>query len=551
VRYAQRLCQTGEVDTGAIVEGSGHKSSDSEQLARHVPHLRGLSVGAGMLTDKMSRHTTFRFCLDPTVEQHEALARHAGAARFAFNQCLRMATTSLSERRTNLSIEVPWTGFDLINGFNAWKKTEAAGRILAVDSDGVTEVVITGLSWRHEVCQQVFEEAAVDLGKALKAWSNSRAGKRKGKRVGFPRFKKRTAVVASFRLRNRHPKGRRPTIRVGDNDRPRSVTLPGIGSVGVHDDTRRLRRMLANGRAKVLFATVTQRAGRWCVSLNVEAAELHPVHQHRARDAADHSGWIGVDRGLTAFVVAADVDGREVVRLTDAPKALSAGMKQQRRLAKSLSRKQKGSRNQRDAAARLARHHQHIGNVRRHFLHQVSGRLVKTHDRLVLEDLSVAGMLANHRLARAISDAGWAEFARMLGYKQAWRGGTIMIAERWYPSSRLCPVCGAIRSDLILADRVFACSCGHSADRDCNAAVNLARWGQMHHLDPRTPKQRGRATNARRRDGADQHPSVPVKPARETREQTFTPYQRHEPMTPEKGGADYSIVARHALELGP
>jgi Helix-turn-helix domain len=166
VRYAQRLCQTGEVDTGAIVEGSGHKSSDSEQLARHVPHLKGLSVGAGMLTDKMSRHTTFRFCLDPTVEQHEALARHAGAARFAFNQCLRMVTTSLSERRTNLSIEVPWTGFDLINGFNAWKKTEAAGRILAVDSDGVTEVVITGLSWRHEVCQQVFEEAAVDLGKA-------------------------------------------------------------------------------------------------------------------------------------------------------------------------------------------------------------------------------------------------------------------------------------------------------------------------------------------------------------------------------------------------
>jgi putative transposase len=118
-------------------------------------------------------------------------------------------------------------------------------------------------------------------------------------------------------------------------------------------------------------------------------------------------------------------------------------------------------------------------------------------------------MLANHRLARAISDAGWAEFARLLGYKQAWRGGTTLIADRWYPSSKLCRACGALHSDLTLAERVFTCGCGHSVDRDLNAAVNLARWGQKHHdpnLNSRTPKQRGRATNARRRDGADQHP---------------------------------------------
>ena len=206
-------------------------------------------------------------------------------------------------------------------------------------------------------------------------------------------------------------------------------------------------------------------------------------------------------------MVAADADGREVARVTDAPKALAAGMKRQQRLAKSLARRQKGSRNRRDAAAKLGRHHRHVANVRRHFLHQVSGALVKTHDRLVIENLNVSGMLANPRLARAISDAGWAKFARVLGYKQAWRGGTILVADRWYPSSRLCPQCGAIHGDLSLADRVFTCGCGHCADRDCNAAVNLARWGQQHHLDPRTPKQRGRATNARRRDGADQHPA--------------------------------------------
>jgi len=143
---------------------------------------------------------------------------------------------------------VPWTGFDLINAFNAWKKTQEAGRVFAVGSDGVAETVVTGLPWRSEVCQQVFEEATVDLGKGLKSWSDSRSAKRKGKPMGFPRFKKKTGATPSFRLRNKHPKGRPPAIRVGDNGRPRAITLPGIGQIEVHDDTRRLRRLLARPR---------------------------------------------------------------------------------------------------------------------------------------------------------------------------------------------------------------------------------------------------------------------------------------------------------------
>lgn len=455
----------------------------------------------------MARYTTFRFCLDPTIEQHEVLARHAGASRFAFNQCLAMVKAGLTQRRIDPEFEAPWTGFDLINAFNAWKKTEAAGRVFTVDTEGTVEVMATGLVWRAQVCQQVFEEAAVDLGRGLKAWSDSRCGKRKGKRVGFPKFKKKTGAAPSFRLRNKFRENTAPAIRVGEANHPRSVTLPGIGQIRVHDDTRQLRRMLTKGRARIHFATVTYHASRWWVSLNIEAADLFPSRRRPDRDPADSTGWVGVDRGLSAFLVAATADGTEIARVAEAPKALARGLNRQRRLAKSLSRREKGSRNYRDAAARLGRRHHHVANIRRHFLHEVSNALVKTHDRLVLEDLNVNGMLHNHRLARAISDAGWTEFARLLRYKQLWRGGEVKEADRWYPSTKLCPECGAVNHGMTLADRVFTCSCGRRADRDLNAAVNLARWGDAREdeafPEPRTPKQRGRATNARRRDGAD------------------------------------------------
>jgi putative transposase len=406
--------------------------------------MRTLVSGVWDAAREMTRHTTFRLCLNPTVEQQATLARHAGASRFAFNQCLPLVKSALTQRETQPRTDVPWTGFDLINAFNVWKKEEDAGRIFTVGSDGIAELVVTGLGWRGEVCQQVFEEAAVDCGRALAAWSDSRSGQRKGKRVGFPRFKRKTEAARSFRLRNKQRLGGKPAIRVGDDGRPRSVTLPGIGRIGVHDGTRRLRRLLGKGRAKIVFATVSYHAGRWWVALNLAAAALHPANQHSLRDHDDLDGWVGLDRGLAAFAVAANTDGSEAARIDDAPKALAAGMGRQRRLAKALSRKQKGSLNRREAVSRLGRHHNRVANIRRHFLHRVSNELVKTHDRLVLEDLNVTSMMANHRLARCISDAGWAEFARLLRYKQEWRGGQLVVADRWYPSSNSARPVGSL-----------------------------------------------------------------------------------------------------------
>ncbi len=241
-------------------------------------------------------------------------------------------------------------------------------------SDTLPELIDVGLPWRTEVCQQVFEEAAIDCGQALKAWSDSRDGERKGRRVGFPQFKRKVGSGQSFRLRNKQRAGRRPAIRVGDNGLPRSVTLPGLGSLRVHDDTRRIRRMLTNGRAHILFATLSRRDGRWWVSLNVEAESFHPSSRHAGRLHDDHTGWVGVDRGLSTFVVAATADGTEVLRVECAPKTLVRGAQRQRHLAKSLSRKGKETKNRRDAAARLARHHFRIGNVRRNFIHAASNR---------------------------------------------------------------------------------------------------------------------------------------------------------------------------------
>ncbi|HEY6710053.1 MAG TPA: helix-turn-helix domain-containing protein [Actinomycetota bacterium] len=189
------------------------------------------------------RHTTFRFTLDPTSAQARMLARHAGASRFAYNQCLRLVTDALEKKISDPTLAVPWSGFDLINALNAWKRSEAAGRSFVVAPNGTITKQVNGLAWRGEVSAQVFEEAAVDLGRALSAYKLGRVARVKGHRTGFPRRKRKGHCRESFRLRNKVGSSGACSIRVGEGH-PRSVTLPRIGTVRVHDDTRRLRRLL-------------------------------------------------------------------------------------------------------------------------------------------------------------------------------------------------------------------------------------------------------------------------------------------------------------------
>jgi putative transposase len=461
------------------------------------------------------RYTTFRFALAPTPTQAAMLARHAGASRFAYNQCLRLVADARAAKRADPQVKVPWSGFDLINAFNAWKRGDAAGRVFVATADGTITKQVTGLAWRHEVCAQVFEEAAVDLGRALSAWKDATTGKRKGRRAGFPRWKRKGRCRDSFRIRNRRSTGGGTLIRVGEGH-PRSVTLPKIGTVRVHDDTRRLRRLLrpvahldpATGqpvvapRAKVLSATVSRRGSRWYVSLNVQAPEFHAERRHPPRPAEDDDGFVGVDRGLAAFAVAATADGTEVGRFR-APRPLQRGMVRLRRLSRRVSRAKPRSSNRAKAARRLSRQHARIADVRRSFLHEVSSQLVQTHDRLCLEDLIVANLMTNRRLARAIGDAAWTELARQLAYKSAWFGTELVVCDRWFASTKTCSGCGLVKQQLRLAERIFRCGgCGLVIDRDRNAAANLAAWADRSHVQAPDRQAGGRAINAPGGEGA-------------------------------------------------
>lgn len=405
----------------------------------------------------MTRHTTFCFTLLPTAAQEQALWRHAGAARFAYNQSLGLVKNALEARRGGSNARVPWTGFDLINAFNRWKRSSAAG----VDEHGEP-----GLAWRTEVCQQVFEEGAVDLGRGLAAFSSR--GANGSRTAGFPRFKKRSDGRQSFRIRN---KGRE--VLVGTQEVASCVRLPKLGLVALRECTRKLRRMVAKGRAKILFATVSHEiGGHWRLSVNVEAAAFHPAqrpHEHATQEP------VGIDRGLQTFAVLADASGHEVERIT-APRPLRGGIRKLRRSSRSVSRKKKGSRNRYRARVRLARHHRRIGNIRRDFVHRATSRLANTHGHLVLETLSTAGLMRT-RMARSLADSAWSMFGRVLAYKLSWRGGTLSLADRFYPSTRRCSGCGHIGDALPLSERTFCCrSCGHEADRDTNAAASLAQY---------------------------------------------------------------------------
>jgi putative transposase len=210
----------------------------------------------------------------------------------------------------------------------------------------------------------------------------------------------------------------------------------------------------------ILNATVSEKAGHWFVSLQVEM-DVPEV-------AVTDKPVAGIDLGIHRMAQVSDGTYFET------PRSLKSALTKLKRAQRVVSRRQKGSANRRKAVKQLARAHFRVSNIRKDALHQATTYLTKTKSAIVLENLNVSGMLKNHRLAQAIADVGLYEFRRQINYKGGWYGCEVLLADRYYPSSKRCSGCGQVKPDLSLNEREYCCGyCGLVIDRDLNAAINL------------------------------------------------------------------------------
>jgi putative transposase len=303
----------------------------------------------------------------------------------------------------------------------------------------------------YEVSKCAPQEALRNLDRAFDNFFRKCDDKKKGKfrgKAGFPRFKSKRNGIGSFRLTG--------TIKVED----KSIQLPRLGCLRLKETD-----YLPTKDAKILSATVREHAGRWFVSVQVEQDLPKPIIQK------DDHPVIGVDLGIKTLATCSD--GQKF----ENPKPLRRYLRKLKRLSRALSRKKKGGQNRKEAARKLAKLHYRISCIRKDTLNKITTQLTKAKSVVVLENLNVSGMLRNHRLAQAISDLGLFEFKRQMEYKGEWNGCLVKKADRFYPSSKACNVCGRVNENLTLSDREWDCSCGAHHDRDFNASVNLEKLG--------------------------------------------------------------------------
>jgi putative transposase len=318
----------------------------------------------------------------------------------------------------------------------------------------------------------------VNAAQALANWSKSRKGERPGKASGFPRFKSKHKSAPAFRLRARYTEGGPSPVRPSG---PKTIRFPKLGELRVREGTKRFRRMLQQGRFHVYAASFRFERGRWHVAVTGVAAEFHHA---RRNSQGRHPKRVGVDLGVTTLAVVADATGR-LLHAHQGVKALQHAQTRLKLANQRLARTKQGSNGRRKAARRLGRIHARVAHLRRNLLHQITTDLARGYTTVTVEDLNTAGMLKNRRLARLISDAAFGEFRRQLEYKTRWYGTELVVADRWYPSSKTCSGCGDIKADLALSDRTYSCrNCGLVLDRDVNAAVNLARYRPLSDSPP-------------------------------------------------------------------
>jgi len=354
-----------------------------------------------------------RIALDPNDAQATYFARAAGTARFAYNWALAEWKRQYEAWKSDNSQQKP-SQAALRRQLNAVKREQ--------------------FPWMLEVTKNAPQMAIIQLGDAFK---NFFAGRAK-----YPQFRKK-GVHDRFTLTN-------DQFSI-DGCR---IRIPNLGWVRMRESLR--------FAGKVMSATISRVADRWFVSITVDTVD----NSHLPK--AENQGAVGVDLGVSAL---ATLSTGETI---DGPKPHKALLARLQRLSRGLSRKQKGSANRKKAKGKLAKLHARIANIRSDALHQLTTHLTRRFHTIGIEDLNVRGMVKNRHLARSIADMGFFELRRQLEYKAAMRGGQVVVANRFYPSSKTCSGCGHRLEALSLGVREWTCpACATHHDRDVNAAVNL------------------------------------------------------------------------------
>jgi putative transposase len=396
----------------------------------------------------------FAFALEPSPDQSAMIARFFGARRKAFNWTLAQITDDVARHRETGESGTPPSFYSLRKRWNAQKDT------VCVNAD-------SGEVWWQEVSKEVFADGVRGAVDAYWRWQRSRAGAIKGRTIGFPRFKKRGKDRDRFSFTT-------GVMRL-EADR-RHLTLPVLGTLRTHENTRRLERLIALDRAKILGVTVSRQGERIIAAVRVSIARPQRAGVSQAGSV------VGVDVGVRRLATVATTT--EVIGELDNPRALEHRLSELRRLQRQRCRRTRGSRQYQETAAKITRLHAQVAHLRRHTIHVFTTNLAKTHGVIVVEGLDAASLLQQkgppgaRSRRRGLSDAALGEIRRQLRYKCPWYGSTLIEAERFFPSSKTCHACGHVQS--IGWHEHWTCEeCNSSHQRDDNAAINLARWASL------------------------------------------------------------------------
>lgn len=373
--------------------------------------------------------------LDPTPRQERMLVAHAGAARFAYNCLLAHVKADMDAHN-----KPEWSMYGLRKWWNANKHA------LAVNAD-------TSLPWWQEYSKEVYSYAAECLANGLRNWVQSRKGKRLGRRVGFPQFKHKNKARMAFA----YTTGSFGLVA----STPHAVRLPKIGVIHCFENV--VKRV--NG-AHVLHMSVNKQGNHWYASLTLDKQPAtKPVFRTR--------GSVGVDLGIQQFATMSD--GTVIPN----PHPYRTAKRKIGRLQRQLSRQQQGSHRYQRNRQRLNSMYTRTQHIRLDLQHKLSTYLVRTYQSIGIEDLNVHGMVKNRRLAQAIQDTAFYQFRMLITYKSIAANTNLVIADRFYPSSKTCSQCGSVKTKLSLTERTYSCEhCGLQLDRDMNAAINLQRLAE-------------------------------------------------------------------------